>query len=384
MKKIAMILMVLSVFGGVVFGAIIISEIMQNPSKVTDSNGEWFEVYNSSSSPINLNGWRIKDNGSDSHIISGDLIVPPKGFAVLGNNTDFSTNGGVIVNYQFPSTFYLGNNADELIILDDFNNEIDKVEWDGGTAFPDPNGASMVFIGNVTDNNNIGSNWKTATTPWGTGTDLGSPGYSGADQSLPVTLSSFTATPDNGTVLLRWTTESEVNNLGFNLYKSDLRDGDFVKLNDALIEGAGNSTTKNDYSYTDIEVVPGKIYYYQIEDVAFDGKTEKHPVISVILEKTDQTTADSFRLMPAYPNPFNPETTIKFQVPEKSTVSINIFDLRGQWVKSLVSENKLAGHYEVKWNGTDAGNNPVSNGIYFYQMTTGSGFSQTQKIMFLK
>jgi len=204
------------------------------------------------------------------------------------------------------------------------------------------------------------------------------------DWTLPVSLSSFTATPNNGSVLVEWTTESEVNNLGFNLYKSESKDGEFAQLNTTIIEGAGNSTTKNDYTFTDTEVVPGKIYYYQIEDVAFDGKTEKHDIISMTMDEHVDAVANTFQLMPAYPNPFNPEAHIRFQIPEESTISINVFDLRGQLVKSLVSESKTAGNYEVKWNGTDNNNNNVGNGIYFYQMTSSTGFTQTQKVMFLK
>lgn len=204
------------------------------------------------------------------------------------------------------------------------------------------------------------------------------------DQSLPVTLSSFTATNNNGTVVLNWTTESEVNNMGFNLYKSEFIDGEFVKINEFIIEGAGNSSVKNDYTYTDTEVITGHTYYYQIEDIAYDGDTEKHDIISITIAEQTNTGADDFQLMPAYPNPCNPSTTIQFTIPEDAKVNIIVYDIRGQLVKSLVAENRTAGNYEVNWNGTDMNNSTVGNGVYFYQMTTNKGFTKTEKVILLK
>jgi hypothetical protein len=163
-------------FGQVNVGDIIITEIMQNPSAVLDSNGEYFEVYNTTASPIDMNGWIIKDLGSDSHTISSSLIVPANGYAILGINGDSGTNGGVTVNYVY-SGITLANGADELLLVDTVGTTIDEVDWDGGPNFPDPNGASMELATdkyNATDND-TGSNWGVAVTTFGAG-DKGTPG----------------------------------------------------------------------------------------------------------------------------------------------------------------------------------------------------------------
>jgi len=154
---------------------IVINEIMQNPSAVSDSDGEWFELHNPTASPININGWTIQDNGTNSHVISngGPLSIPAGGYLVLGINLDSGTNGGVIVDYQY-SGFFLANGDDELILLDTGPTEVDRVEWDGGPAFPDPTGASMSLKDPTLDNND-GTNWCTAVTPFGDG-DRGTPG----------------------------------------------------------------------------------------------------------------------------------------------------------------------------------------------------------------
>jgi predicted extracellular nuclease len=154
---------------------IVINEIMQNPAAVSDSNGEWFELYNPTSGDVDINGWTIQDNDTDSHVIDnvGSLVIPAGGYLVLGNNGNSASNGGVNVDYVFSSIF-LGNSSDELVLLDGALSEIDRVEWDGGTTFPDPTGASMVLAGPALDNN-VGANWCTASTPYGDG-DLGTPG----------------------------------------------------------------------------------------------------------------------------------------------------------------------------------------------------------------
>ncbi len=157
------------------FAQVVINEILQNPAAVPDGDGEWFEVFNPTGSAIDINGWTIEDNDFDSHVISngGPLLVPAGGFLVLGNNGNSATNGGVAVDYVFSGHF-LANGGDELVLLDGTMTEIDRVEWDGGPAFPDPNGASMSLISPGLDNN-VGAHWCTASTAFGDG-DFGTPG----------------------------------------------------------------------------------------------------------------------------------------------------------------------------------------------------------------
>ena len=145
---------------------IVITEIMQNPDAVFDSNGEWFEIFNPTASAIDIDGWTISDLGTDSHTISngGPLLVPAGGFLVLARNDNFLTNGGVTVDYEY-SGITLANGDDEVILVDDLANEIDRVEYDGGPNFPDPTGASMSLITPDLDNNG-GGNWCEASTPY--------------------------------------------------------------------------------------------------------------------------------------------------------------------------------------------------------------------------
>jgi len=142
-------------------GDIIISEIMQNPSVVYDSDGEYVELYNTTNVGIDIRGWDLSDAISDFHTISSPtpVVVPSHGYLVLGINSDMASNGGVLVGYVYDN-FLLGNSSDE-VILSSKGLVSDQVKYDGGPAFPDPKGASMSLSPsklNATANDQ-GSNW---------------------------------------------------------------------------------------------------------------------------------------------------------------------------------------------------------------------------------
>ncbi|MFQ6608176.1 MAG: lamin tail domain-containing protein [Fidelibacterota bacterium] len=162
---------------------IIITEIMQNPSAVSDSYGEWFEIYNADIESFDLRNWTIRDNGSDSHIIvdTEPVVIEPGEYFILGRNGDFSLNGGVEVDYDY-SSIALANSEDEIIILNGEGLEVCRVEYDGGPDFPDPTGASMALL-DLESDINVGANWTESTTPYGDG-DFGTPGEANSDVSV--------------------------------------------------------------------------------------------------------------------------------------------------------------------------------------------------------
>lgn len=153
---------------------IVITEIMQNPLVLLDADGEWFEIRNAGAAAVDLNGWTIKDLGTDSHVIAngGPLVINPGEYKVLGVNAAAMAAEGVTLFYQYAS-FTLGNSDDELILVDTLGREVDVVMWDGGPVWPDPTGASMAWSG--TGDNNDGANWAESTAVFGSG-DKGTPG----------------------------------------------------------------------------------------------------------------------------------------------------------------------------------------------------------------
>jgi len=162
---------------------VVINEIMKNPEIVSDSYGEWFEIFNADTMNIDLRDWTILDNDSDFHVITSanPVVLEPGGFLVLAQNGNSTLNGGVDVQYDY-SGFQLSNEEDEIILLDESGSEVDRVEYDNGIEFPNPRGASLALLAADADNN-IGSNWFVSTTPYGDGNNLGTPGETNYDIS---------------------------------------------------------------------------------------------------------------------------------------------------------------------------------------------------------
>jgi len=84
-----------------------------------------------------------------------------------------------------------------------------------------------------------------------------------------------------------------------------------------------------------------------------------------------------------FPNPFNPETTISFSLAKDSNVTIEIFNIRGQKIRTLVSNYYQIGSYNVVWNGRDDNGNQVGSGIYFYRMNTGE-YQAVRRMILMK
>lgn len=116
--------------------------------------------------------------------------------------------------------------------------------------------------------------------------------------------------------------------------------------------------------------------------VVFDGSQLANPVVALGSLNVESTPTE-FALLQNFPNPFNPETTIKYNVAEGTNVSLRIYNVVGQVVRTLVAEQQNAGRYTVRWNGTDDRGVSVSSGIYFYQISAGD-FSDVKKLMLLK
>ena len=154
---------------------IVITEIMANPAAVSDSYGEWFEITNITDSLVSIDGWTLKDNGSDVHLIEGmnqDVIINPGQFYVLARNGDQSLNGGIIPDYVFNG-FSLSNTEDELILVDNEGAIVDEVHY---TNVWDFSSGIAKEIHDPYSDNNLVENWFISTTSYGLG-DYGTPGY---------------------------------------------------------------------------------------------------------------------------------------------------------------------------------------------------------------
>ena len=117
--------------------------------------------------------------------------------------------------------------------------------------------------------------------------------------------------------------------------------------------------------------------------LAFDEAHPDFEAISVALSGAVSTLPTEFALAQNYPNPFNPSTEVCFDLPKASHVELNVFNILGQRVKTLVSGEMPAGSHQVSWDGTDSDGGLVASGIYFYRISAGD-FSSSKKMMMLK
>ena len=142
----------------------------------------------------------------------------------------------------------------------------------------------------------------------------------------------------------------------------------------------------SDFSPTHVYTKPGE---YRVTLLVWDepgrGARAEHYITieSLWTDESNPETPTDFRLFPAYPNPFNPITTLRYDLPEDADVTITIFDLMGRQVRTLVNRKVGAGYHSTLWNATNNAGQPVSAGIYLYTIDAGQ-FRQTKKMVLLK
>jgi hypothetical protein len=196
------------------------------------------------------------------------------------------------------------------------------------------------------------------------------------DLPLPVELVSFTGTVEEGGVRLSWVTASEVDNLGFEVRRSE-NDRDYETIASyreyAELRGRGTSTDGGRYGFVDGQVEGGKTYMYRLRSVDYSGTVcEYEPIVSVSV-KVEQV----YSLMQNYPNPFNPETTIRFRMKVSGLAILTIRDVLGRVVRQ---ERIVANVGENVYRFVGTG---LSSGVYFYTLEAGN-FRQTKKMLLMK
>ena len=303
-------------------GSVTFSEIM------VDSGGgtlpQWIELYNNSKTEVlNLNRWELEIQNVDSEDLVGrpivtltlqeKLIQPNQTLLIVAGPARASSASSLPADRVYDllalheknlrikkprdtflsaEGFYLkltdrnGQLVDEVGNTDGNRRTKDAPKWVLRRSDVEGSRSSLVRryeTGGIAEEGTRASSWVLAANVakiaasalhYGHADDIGTPGHRRGG-ALPVELSSFSVKRhEAGAVILTWSTESEVDNAGFNLRRSEKREGGFTLLNAALIAGAGTTGERQTYTFTDTSAKPGIEYYYQIEEVAFDGKRE--------------------------------------------------------------------------------------------------------------
>jgi hypothetical protein len=187
---------------------------------------------------------------------------------------------------------------------------------------------------------------------------------------VPVELSAFSANVNNGNVVLNWTTESELNNQGFEIERRTT-ESQFVAI--GHVQGNGTTTERKQYSFTDASVEAGQ-YFYRLKQVDFNGTYEySNEVFAEIIAPPAEFVLDQ-----NYPNPFNPTTSIYFSLAEPTFVKLAVYNLLGEVVQVLKNENLNAGSYNVTFDAAS-----LPSGMYLYKIETAQ-FTSVRKMMLMK
>ena len=202
-----------------------------------------------------------------------------------------------------------------------------------------------------------------ALVNWSAGENSGT-----IDGPLPVEFGSFSAVAGNGEVALSWNTASEEDMDKFEIR----RDGQMI-ANITATNNASGST----YNFTDNTVTNDVTYSYELTGVSLNGEREVLATASAT-PSSGASVVSEFALYQNFPNPFNPETSIRFDLAEASNVTLTIFNIAGQEVATLVNGNMNAGAHTVSFDGAN-----LTSGVYLYRLTAGE-FTSTMKMMLLK
>ena len=208
------------------------------------------------------------------------------------------------------------------------------------------------------------------------------------ESALPVTMSSFTAAVSSQNLInLQWVTESETNILGFNVYRSDDADlANAIKLNASYIDGT-NTSNQQTYYYSDSEFAPNSTYYYWVESAELDYNSNFFGPVSVSTGGEEDTPPYSVEgatgIEKVFPNPFINNTEIAYKLRESASVTISIYNQKGQLIRSLVNDTKDSGAYHIAWDGKDNNGKHCSSGLYFAKMQAGS-VNSFYKMMLVK
>ncbi len=193
--------------------------------------------------------------------------------------------------------------------------------------------------------------------------------------ALPVELSTFTSSVNNGAVELSWETKTEVNNYGFEIERAEVNEGSspqFFKI--GFAKGYGNSSSPKQYSFIDKEISFGT-YSYRLKVIDNNGQFKYSNIVNVNAGEMP----NGFMLSQNYPNPFNPSTQIKFGFNNNTKATLTVYNVLGEKVSELFNGVAQAGqYYNVTFNGSI-----FASGIYYYNLQS-ENHTVVKKMLMMK
>ncbi|HQI42300.1 MAG: hypothetical protein B6D44_09765 [Ignavibacteriales bacterium UTCHB2] len=192
---------------------------------------------------------------------------------------------------------------------------------------------------------------------------------------IPVELISFNGKLLNNSIELSWQTATEINNMGFEIERASLSASpsqeDWEKI--GFVQGFGTTTEPRLYSFIDEDVNSG-VYKYRLRQVDYDGTFTYSDEVEVAVDFIPK----EYVLFQNYPNPFNSSTIIKYQIPKDERVRINLYNILGEKILTLIETEQKAGEHEIRLSSDE-----LASGNYFYSLET-NATRLIKKLLILK
>ena len=215
-------------------------------------------------------------------------------------------------------------------------------------------------------------------------------GSQNGNQTLPVTLSTFTAQYLNSKPTLYWQTQSEEDNMGWFIYRNTIEDFTSAEKITGMIEGHGTTTQPQSYIYEDTEQLQvDQTYYYWLESVDYSGTLHHFDKVAQVTIPPDDpgqnVTPPTAYNISADPNPFSHSTEITFAIDQISRIDVTIYNVKGQMVKSFGTVMTNADEeVSFQWNGKDNSGKALSNGVYLYSVKVNGKDYATKQLILMK
>lgn len=347
--------------------------------KSTDAGGSWFEINNGlPTDPSEINPVRtLTISSADPNVIIAGLFVNT---ADLLGGLYVSTDAGASWTRKWDGAPQLQGtllrsaaikpgSTQEFYVGLDISTVTNIGVWgtiDGGTTWASFNGGTMLNTYQIR-----ALKFKVAADTTLYAGCASTPGAGVYEYTIPVPVefTSFTANVNGKDVVLNWSTATETNNSGFSVERKG-NDGNWTTM--AFVNGQGNSTVINHYSFIDRNVTYGN-YSYRLKQTDYDGTYKYSSVV-----EAEVLLVNTFALLQNYPNPFNPSTNIKYSIPSDEFVTLRVFDILGREVSTLVNQKQSRGEYTINFDASK-----LSSGVYIYSITAGT-FKATQKMLLTK
>lgn len=188
------------------------------------------------------------------------------------------------------------------------------------------------------------------------------------DEPLPIQLANLTAAYiAENQVRVAWVTLSETNNYGFEVQKANSQPESYQTIPNSFVSGNGTTIEPHEYSFIDNTATAGT-WFYRLKQIDLDGTVHYTDGVQVdLLSGVDdhRPLPTVFALDQNYPNPFNPSTKIEFAMPKEARVQLEVFNILGERVATLVDEMRSAGYHTVQFDAT-----ALSTGLYFYRLSS--------------